>query len=106
LLVLFVLPLRIVPAGLLFRMMHRAGGIGADLVDGANVAAFGDDGLGGELAHLELRALRLFFRLRLVVADGNVLVAGERGAAFLLYAVGGADLHELRFRRNRLGKVC
>jgi hypothetical protein len=70
-----------------------------------NVAAFGDDGLGSELAHLELRALRLIFRLRLVVSDGSVLVARKRGAALLRYAVGSADLHELRLGCNRLGEM-
>ena len=90
---------------LLLRMMHRAGWIGAHLMDGADVAAFGDDGLGGELAHLELGPLRLFLRLRLVVPNGGVLVARQDRAAFLLLAVGGADLHQLRFRGDGLGNV-
>ena len=47
-------------AGWLLRVMHGAGRIGAHLVDGAHIAALGDDGVGGELAHLELRALGLF----------------------------------------------
>ena len=105
LLLLFGLPLLIVAAGLLLGMMHRAGWIGADLVDGADVAAFGDDGLGGELAHLELGPLRLVLRLRLLVPNGGVLVARQDGAAFLLLAVGRADLHKLRLRGDGLGDV-
>ena len=56
---LFGLPFRIVAILLLLRMMHRAGGIGADLVNGANIAALRNDGLCRELAHLELGSLRL-----------------------------------------------
>ena len=105
LLLLLGLPLLIVAAGLLLRMMDRAGWIGAHLMDGANVAAFGDDGLGGELAHLELRPLGVVLRLRLVVPNRGVLVARQYRAAFFLCAVGGADLHQLRFRGDGLGDV-
>ena len=105
LLLLLGLPLLIVAAGWLLRMMDGAGWVGADLVDGANVAAFGDDGLGGELAHLELGPLGLVFRLRLVVPNGGVLVARQYRAAFLLCAVGRADLYQLRLRGDGLGDV-
>ena len=56
-------------------MMHRASGIGADLVDGADIAALGNDGVRRELAHLELGALRLILGLRLLVPNCGVLVA-------------------------------
>jgi hypothetical protein len=65
-------------------------------VDGANVAAFGDDGLGGELAYLELGPLRFVFRFRLIAPNGGVLVPWEHGAAFFLCTVGGADLYQFR----------
>jgi hypothetical protein len=35
-------------------MVYGAGGIGADLMDGADVGSLGDDGLGGVLTFLEL----------------------------------------------------
>ena len=89
----------------LLRMMDGASGIRADLVHRANLAAFGDDGIGGELAHLELRALGLVVGLRLVVADRGVLVARQYRAAFLLRPVGRADLHKLGFGGNGLCHV-
>jgi hypothetical protein len=74
-------------------MMHRASGIGAHFVDGANFASFGDDGLSSELAYLELLPLGLILRLRFIVSYRGVLVAWEDGAAFFLSAVGGAYLY-------------
>jgi hypothetical protein len=59
-------------------------------MNGANVASFGDDGLGSELAHLELGPLRVVFRFRLVVPNRRVLVARQYRAAFFLSTVGGA----------------
>jgi len=63
------------------------GGLGirirAHLVNGTDVAAFGDDGIGSELAHFELRALGIFLLLGLVVADCGVLVARQNWTAFL-----------------------
>lgn len=52
-----------------FGVMDRTSGIGADLLDGADFAALGDNGVAGELAHLELRMLRLVFRFRLLIAN-------------------------------------
>jgi len=105
LLLLLGLPLRIVAAGLRLGMMHRAGWIGTHLVDGANVRAFRDDGLGGELAHFELRPLRVVFRFRLVVPNRGVLVARQYRTAFFLSTVGRADLHQFRLRRYGLSDV-
>jgi hypothetical protein len=84
LLLMFGLLLIFVAAGLLLGMMDRAGCVRADLVDAANVAPLGDDGIGGELAHFELRPLRLILRLWLMVTNGGVLVAWESRAAFFL----------------------
>src|ERR1035437_5735325 len=67
LLLLLGLPLLIVAVDLRLGMMNRAGWVRADLVNSANVAAFGDDGLGSELAHLILRLFRIVFGLRLIV---------------------------------------
>ena len=93
LLFLFCLPVLIVAAGCLLGMMHRTGWIRAHLMDGANVAAFGDDGLGNELARLVFRPLGLLFILRLLLLNGGVLVTRQYRAAFLLPTVGGAYLH-------------
>lgn len=57
------LPCLIVAAGLLLRVMHGAGEIGTHLMDGSHVVSLGDDGVRGELAHFELRALGLVLRL-------------------------------------------
>ena len=75
-------------------------------MNGAHVLAFGDDGLGRELAFLELGTLGLFLILRPVVSNGGVFVARQHRATFLLRSVGGADLHQRRFRSDGLGKVC
>ena len=64
-------------------------------MNGADVAAFGDDGVGGEPAHLELRALGIFLFCGLIVADRGVLVARQNWTAFFLSAVGRADLHKV-----------
>jgi len=85
--------------------MDGASRIGTYLVEGANITALGDDGLGGELAHFELGPLRVVFRLWLVIPNGGVLVAGQHRAAFLLSPVGGADLHQFRLRGDRLRDV-
>jgi hypothetical protein len=47
LLLLFGFPFRPVAILLLLRMMHRAGRTRADLVNGADIDALGDDGLAG-----------------------------------------------------------
>jgi hypothetical protein len=86
-------------------MMDGAGWIGADLVEGANVRAFSDDGVGGELAHLELGTFGVVFRLRLVVPNRGVLVPWEYRATFFLSTVGRADLHQLGFRGDGLCDV-
>jgi hypothetical protein len=72
----------------------------------ALLAALGSAGLGGVLACLVLRSDGLFLRARLLLPDGNVLVARQRRTAFLLLAVGGADLQDLRFDGDSLGDVC
>ncbi len=92
-------------AGCLLGMVDGAVGIDADLLNCSHVAAFGDDGLGRVLAHLELRARGLVLRLRLVVANRGVLVARQNRAAFLLRPVGGADLDKLRLGCNHLCHV-
>ena len=76
-------------AGCLLGMVNGAVGIDADLLDGPHVAAFCDDGVGGELAHTELRA-------RGLGADRSVLVARQNRAAILLSPVRGADWDKLR----------
>jgi len=78
--------------------MHRAICLGANLAEFALLAAFGDNGLGGVLARLELRPGRLFFRPGLLLPDFDILVARNGGAAFLLLAIARADLYQLRFR--------
>jgi len=59
-------------------------------MDGADAAAFGDDGLGGILAHLELRLLRFF--LTGWIANLGVIVARHNGTTFFLRPVSSADL--------------
>ena len=88
-----------------FGMMHRAGWLGANLSQFALVDAVRHDGFCGVFAGFELRAHRLFFGRGLLWPDFGVLVARQRRAAFLLLAVGRADLHELGFRRNGLGNM-
>jgi hypothetical protein len=44
-------------------------------MNGADIATLGDDGLGGELAFLELGALSVVLRLRAVIPNCGVLVA-------------------------------
>ena len=105
LLLLFCLPFHVVAILLLLRMVHRAGRIGADLVNGADIATLGDDGVRRELANLELGTLGLFLRFGFFVADSGVLVSRQDLAAFLLLAVGAADLHKLRLRCDLLGDV-
>ena len=105
LLVLLGLPLLIVAAGWLLWMMDGAGWIGTYLVDRANVRAFGDDSLCGELAHLELGPLRIVSRFRVVVPNRGLLIARQYRTAFFLSTVGGADLNQLRLRRDSLGDV-
>jgi hypothetical protein len=105
LLFLFGLPLPIIAVGSLLGMMHRAGEIGAHLVDGADVRAFGDDGLGGVLAFLELGALGFIFGLRPLASNRGVLVARQHRATFLLSAESRADLYQLRFRGEALRDV-
>jgi hypothetical protein len=72
---------------------------------GANVAAFGDDGLGGELAYLELVPFRVIFGLRLFVPNRDVLIAWQYRATFFLSTVGRADLHQLGLRGDGLCDV-
>ena len=62
-LLLLCLECRIRRGPLLAGVVNGAIGIRAHLMNGADVAAFGDDGVGGELAHLELRALGIFLLL-------------------------------------------
>ena len=85
--------------------MYGTRGIGAHFVDGTNIAAFGDDGVGGVLTHLELRTLGLLFGLRFLVPDGDVLVARENLAAFRRFAIRGTDLHQLRLRCDLLSDM-
>ena len=72
-------------------MMDGAIGIGTDLLGRAFAAAFGDDCLGGEFAHLVLWPLCLFPVLRLLLLNGNVLTTRESDAAILRLVVGRAD---------------
>jgi len=85
--------------------MDGAGRIGTYLTDRAHVAAFGDDGLGGKLAHFELRTLRVVFRPGFVVSNRGVLVPWNYSAALLLPALGRADVDQLGFRRDGLRDV-
>src|SRR5579883_1693320 len=87
-------------------MMDGASGVCADLMDSADFAAFGDDGLGGEFADLVLGPLGFVFRFWLVVPNRGVLIAGQNGAAVLLPAVGRADLQQFRLRGNTRRNVC
>lgn len=84
-------------------MMDGASWIRAHRLHGADAAAFSDDGLGGELAHLVLRPLGIVLAGRLV--NLGVLVAWEYGAVFLLRPVCRADLHNLRSRGDGLGDM-
>ena len=54
----------------------------AHFMERAQIATFGDDCVGGELAHLELRPLGLVLGLRFVVPNRGVLVPWEYRAAF------------------------
>jgi hypothetical protein len=105
LLLLFGLPFRLVAILLLLRMVYRASGIRADLVDAADITALGNDGVRGEFAYLELWTFCFLLALRLLIPDGGVLIARENLAAFLLLAVGSADLDELRLCGDLLGDV-
>jgi len=87
------------------RVMDEELGIGAHAFGFALLGAFGDDGLGRELARLELRALGVLFRSRFLIADRGVLVARQNRAAFLLSAVSRADLDYFRSGGNGLGHV-
>src|SRR6202011_798713 len=78
---------------LLLRVMNGASGIGADLVDFALAVAIRDDGLGGELAGLVLRPLRLFLVLRLLRRDSDVLATRHDSASLRRFRVACADLH-------------
>ena len=73
--------------------MHGAIQVRAYLVDGADIAALGDDGLGGELTFLELGTLGVVLRLRAVVSNRGVLVPRQNGASLLLHPVGGTYLY-------------
>jgi hypothetical protein len=85
------------------RVMDGASGIGADLVDFAFAIAIRDDGLGGELARLVLRPLRLFLVLRFLRRDGDVLATRHNGTSLLRLRVARADLNELGFGGDRVG---
>jgi len=76
------------------REMHRAVGTGVHLLRGALPFTVGDNGLGSVTAALELRTLRVLFRLRFVVADGDELPARDNRTALLRLGAGGADLHQ------------
>jgi hypothetical protein len=86
--------------------MHRAICLGANLAEFALLDAFGDNGLGGVLARLELRAGGLLFRLGLLLPDFDILVARNGCAAFLLLAIARADLYQLRFRCDGLPDIA
>jgi hypothetical protein len=57
--------------------------VGEDTPDFALFTAFGDDGLGGELAGLVLRPAFLLLLGRLILPDFDVAIARNRGASFL-----------------------
>jgi len=78
-------------------MVHGAFGVCADAAEFALLAAFSDDCLGGEFARFVLRPIPLLLIAWFVVANLNVLVAGNCGAALLLRSVRCADLYQLRF---------
>jgi hypothetical protein len=107
LLLLLGLPLGIICDLLwaLLGMMHRTVSLRANLADFALVDTLRPDGFCGVFAGFELRADSLFFGRGLLWPDFGVLVARQRRTAFLLLAVGRADLHELGFRRNGLGNM-
>jgi hypothetical protein len=77
---------------LLVGMVDWAIGLSTNLPHFALLQAVGNDGLLGELARLELRPFRLFWRIGFVLPNLNVLVAGDDLAALCLSTVGGADL--------------
>jgi hypothetical protein len=81
---------------LLGEMVDGTIGLGANLSDFTLLQGFGDDGLGGVLAGLELRPFRLFGRLGFVLPNLNVLVASDDLAALRLPSVSGDDLYEFR----------
>ena len=85
--------------------MDGASRIGAYLMDSANVAAFGDDGLRSELAHLELRPLGVLLRFRPVVPNRRVFVTRQDLTTVLLCAVGRADLYQFRLGSDGFGNV-
>ena len=90
---------------LLLRMMHRAIRLGANPPQFSLVDAVRDDGIGGILARFELRPLRLLRGVGLVRPDLDVLAAGNDLAAFLLLAVGRADLDKFWLGRDLLLNV-
>src|SRR5271156_5290209 len=92
LLLLVSFPLLIFAVARLLRMMNLARRIRTDLMHGAHVGAFGNDGLGGEFAHLELGPLGLFFGLGLLVSNCGVLVSWKHLTSLPRFAVSGADL--------------
>jgi hypothetical protein len=57
----------------------------------------GRSSLGGRLAGFVFRPVALLFLLRLVLPEQDIFVAGNRRAAFLRDAIGGADLDQLGF---------
>ena len=85
---------------LLLGMVNRAGRFGADLPQLAFVDAVRHDGFGGVLARPEFRPLRFLRRVRLLLADFNVLVARNGLLAFRLLLVCRADLDKFRLGRN------
>jgi hypothetical protein len=85
--------------------MRGAVGIGADFVSRTLPFSLGDDSLGRVSVGLELRRLRIFLRLRFLVADEDVLPPGENRTSLLRSSVVGADLHQRRLRGKGLGDV-
>jgi len=82
--------------------MHRAICLSANLSEFALFAAFGDNGLGGVLARLELRAVGLLFRLGLLLPDFDILISRNGSTAVLLLTIRRADLYQLRSRCDGL----
>ncbi len=87
-------------------VVDRAFGIGAYLLGFALLRAFSDDRLGSVLAGLVFGQVALIFTLRLVVHDFDVPIARNDRATFGGFAVGGADLYQLRFCGDGLLYVC
>jgi len=81
-------------------MVYGAGRLCTNLPQFSLVDTIRHNGLGGVLAGFELRPFRFLRCVGLLLADFNVLVAGDRLLAFRLLLVCRADLDKFRLGRN------